>query len=52
MTKKPKETARQKRMKAFHEAQALIAAARKKANGGGNEHRSIPLGESSGSPQE
>lgn len=34
MTDNPKETAAQKRMKAFHEAQALIAAARHKAKGG------------------
>lgn len=31
MTDKPRETAFQKRMKAFHEAQALTAAARQRA---------------------
>lgn len=34
MTSKPRETAAQKRMKAFHESQALIAAARQRAKGG------------------
>lgn len=52
MTDKPKETAFQKRMKAFHEAQALTAAARQRAKGGEHEHRSIPLGEEPGGAQE
>lgn len=34
MTNEPKETAFQKRMRKFHEAQALIAAARQRAKGG------------------
>lgn len=48
----PKETASQRRMREFREAQEQIAVGRHRARGGDDEHRSIPLGEGTGRPQE
>lgn len=49
---KPKETASERRMRQFREAQERIATARQRAKGGAHEHWSVPLGEEPGGSAE